>query len=67
MLTILGVKVSIETLLFFVLFLASELLGNSKRFKSNSVVQGIVSAANYMKIFRKEDDKIARIKETLKG
>lgn len=67
MLTILGVKVSIETLLFFVLFLASEFLGNSKQFKSNSVVQGIVSAANYMKIFRKEDDKIARIKETLKG
>lgn len=67
MLTILGLKVSYETLLFFVLFIASEYLAASKRFKSNGVAQALVSAANYFKIFRKEDDKIARIKDVLKG
>jgi hypothetical protein len=67
MLTIFGVKVSIEALAFFVLFLASEYLGSSKRYKANGVVQALTSAANYFKIFRKEDDKIARIKDILKG
>lgn len=67
MLTILGVKVSYETASFIALFIASEVLGNSKRFKSNSVVQAVLSAVNYMKLFRTEDDKIARIKKELKG
>lgn len=67
MLTILGVKVSYETASFIALFLASEVLGNSKRFKANSVVQAVLSAVNYMKLFRTEDDKIARIKKELKG
>jgi hypothetical protein len=67
MLTIFGAKVSLEALAFFILFLASEYLGASKRFKSNGVVQALTSSANYLKIFRKEDDKIARIKEILKG
>jgi len=53
MLTILGLKVSYETLLFLGLFVASEVVGNSK-LKSNSVVQ------------RKEDDKLQQIKDTLK-
>lgn len=67
MLTILGVKVSYETASFIALFLASEVLGNSKRFKANSVVQAVLSAVNYMKLFRTEDDRIARIKKELKG
>lgn len=67
MLTILGVKVSYETASFISLFIASEVLGNSKRFKANSVVQAVLSAVNYMKLFRTEDDKIARIKKELKG
>lgn len=67
MLTILGVKISYETASFIALFIASEVLGNSKRFKSNSVVQAVLSAVNYMKLFRTEDDKIARIKKELKG
>jgi hypothetical protein len=67
MLTILGAKVSIETLAFFVLFLASEFLGASKRFRSNGVVQALNSSTNYLKIFRKEDDKIEQIKKILRG
>lgn len=67
MLTIFGAKVSIEALAFFVLFLTSEYLGASKRFKSNGVVQAIGSAANYFKLFRKEDDKIEQIKRILRG
>lgn len=67
MLTFFGIKVSYEAASFISLFLASEVLGTSKRFKSNSVVQALVSAVNYLKLFRTEDDKIARIKDTLKG
>jgi hypothetical protein len=67
MLTIFGAKVSIEALAFFVLFIASEFLGASKRFKSNSVVQALINSTNYFKIFRKEDDKIDQIKKILRG
>lgn len=67
MLTILGVKVSVETLAFFVLFIASEYLGASKKYKSNGVVQALVSVAAYFKPFRKEDDKINRFKDIFKG
>lgn len=66
MLTILGAKVSYETLVFFVLFLSSEAIGASK-LKENSVVQAFLSIVSYLKLVRKEDDKIARIKDTLKG
>lgn len=67
MLTIFGAKVSIEALAFFILFIASEFLGASKRYKANGVVQALTSSANYMKIFRKEDDKIEQIKKILRG
>ena len=67
MLTILGFKVSIETVTFFVLFLASEYLGTNSRLKSNSLVQAFTSAVNSFKLFRKEDDRIRRIKDSLKG
>jgi hypothetical protein len=67
MLTILGAKVSIETVGFFVLFIASEYIGTNPRLKSNSVVQAVVSAVNSIKLFRKEDDQIRRIKDSFKG
>ena len=67
MLTIFGATVSIEALAFFILFIASEYLGASKRFKSNGVVQALTSSTNYFKIFRKEDDKIEQIKKILRG
>jgi hypothetical protein len=66
MLTILGIKVSYETLVFFALFLGSEVIGNSK-LKENSIVQVLLSIVTYLKIVRKEDDKIQRIKDSLKG
>lgn len=67
MLTILGAKVSFETLAFFILFLASEYLGASSKFRSNGVVQAILSVAGYLKLVRKEDDKIQRIKDVFRG
>lgn len=66
MFTILGIKVSYETLLFFVLFIASELIGNSK-LKENSVVQLLRDLIGYLKPLRREDDKIQKIKDILRG
>ena len=65
MLTILGLKVSYETLLFLGLFVASEVVGNSK-LKSNSVVQIILAGINALKPLRKEDDKLQQLKDTFK-
>jgi hypothetical protein len=64
-LTFLGIKVSYETLAFLALFLASEVVGNSK-LKENSIVQLLLNAVNSLKPFRTEDDKIATIKDSLK-
>ena len=66
MLTFLGITISYEALVFFALFLGSEAVGASK-LKQNSLVQALLSVVAYLKIIRKEDDKIARIKDTLKG
>ena len=66
MLTLLGVKVSYETLLFFALFLGSEVIGASK-LKDNSIVQVVLSLVSYLKVVRKEDDKIQKLKDILKG
>ena len=65
MLTIFGIKVSFEALIFFGLFIGSEIIGNSK-LKENSVVQVILRAIEALKPHRTEDDKIQRIKDTLK-
>ena len=65
MLTFLGIKLSYETLSFLLLFLGSELLGASK-FKSNGVVQLLLSAINSLKPFRNEDERLAKAKELLK-
>jgi hypothetical protein len=64
MLTILGLKVSYETIAFLALFLASEVVGNSK-LKSNSIVQLFVNAVNSLKPFRTEDDKITKVKDSI--
>ena len=65
MITILGVKVTYETLAFFALFIGSEVLGASK-LKSNSIVQLLLSGVNAMKPLRKEDEQIQRIKDTFR-
>lgn len=65
MLTILGLKVSWETILFFALFIGSEVVGNSK-LKENSLVQIILAGVNALKPLRKEDDQIKQLKDTLK-
>jgi hypothetical protein len=66
MLTILGIKLSFETLAFFVLFIASEIIGNSK-LKSNNVVQLLLSLVGGLKPLRKEDDQVEAIRRTLGG
>ena len=65
MLTILGLKVSWETILFFALFIGSEVVGNSK-LKENSIIQIILAGVNALKPLRKEDDQIKQLKDTLK-
>jgi hypothetical protein len=64
MIEILGIKLTYETLLFLVLFLVSEVLPYT-RLKDNSVTQLVLHAAKTLKPFRKEDDKIERIKAQL--
>jgi hypothetical protein len=64
MLTILGLKVSYETLAFFVLFIGSEVLASSK-LKSNSFVQLLLNAVESLKPFRSEDDKIKNVKDSI--
>jgi len=65
MITLLGIKVSYETLAFLALFLGSEVIGASK-LKSNGVVQLILGGINALKPLRKEDDQIQRIKDSIK-
>lgn len=65
MLTFLGIKVSYETLAFLALFVASEVIASSK-LKENSIVQLLLNAVNALKPLRTEDDKIIKIKESLK-
>jgi len=65
MITILGIKVSYEALVFFALFIGSEVIGASK-LKSNGFVQLFLNGINAMKPLRKEDDQIQRIKDTFK-
>jgi hypothetical protein len=64
MLTLFGLKVSYETLVFLALFVASEVVGNSK-LKENSIVQLLLNAVNSLKPFRSEDDKIQKIKDSI--
>ena len=65
MITIFGLKLTYEAAVFFALFLASELIGVSK-FKSNSLVQIFLKVVDLMRPLRSEDDKIKRIKDSIK-
>lgn len=65
MITIFGLKLSYEAAVFFALFLASEVIGLSK-FKSNTVVQIFLKVVDLLRPLRSEDDKIKRIKDSLK-
>jgi hypothetical protein len=65
MLTFLGIKISYESLAYLSLFLGSEAVGVSK-LKSNSLVQLALGFVSYLKIFRKEDDQLKKIKDALK-
>ena len=66
MLTLFGIKFSIETIAFFSLFLASEVVGQSK-LQSNGIVQLLANAVGALKPLRKEDDMITQIKKILRG
>jgi hypothetical protein len=66
MLTIFGIKVSYEALIFFGLFIGSEIIGASK-LKENSIAQLFVRVVEVLKPHRTEDDKIQRVKNTFKG
>jgi hypothetical protein len=67
MITILGIKVSYETLAFFILFITSEYLGMTKKRRSNSVTQAISMAAAYFGKHRTEDDTVRRFRRTFRG
>ena len=65
MLTFLGIKISYESLAYLSLFLGSEAVGVSK-LKSNSLVQVALSFISFLKLTRKEDDQLKKIKDALK-
>lgn len=65
MLTILGVKFSYETLGFFALFIASEVVGISK-LKENSIGQLILTAARFFAPLRKEDERVEKIRDSFR-
>jgi hypothetical protein len=65
MITIFGLKLSYEAAIFFGLFIASEVIGVSK-YRSNSLVQVFLKIVQLLKPLRSEDDKLRRIKDSLK-
>jgi hypothetical protein len=65
MLTFLGLKISYESLAYLSLFLGSEAVGVSK-LKSNSLVQLGLCFVSFIKLTRKEDDQLKKIKDALK-
>jgi hypothetical protein len=62
MIEILGIKFTYEALAAFALFLASEAIGLSPRLQQSSVSQIVLQVARSVAPFRREDEKIARIK-----
>ena len=65
MITFLGITMSYEAVAFLLLFLASEILAVSP-WKDNSLVQFILRMALMVKPMRREDEKLQRIRETLR-
>lgn len=66
MIEILGIKFTYETLLFFALFLASEVIGGNEKLKANSVVQLFLSIVNNLRPLRSEDNRIEKIRDSLR-
>lgn len=66
MLTIFGLKVSYETLLFLALFIASEVVASSK-LKENSIVQLAQSLLAALRPLRKEDDLVNSLKQQIES
>lgn len=64
MIEILGIKVSIEALIFFALFIVDEVLTLSPA-KSNSIVQLLQNLLRTVKPARREDEKVEAIKTKL--
>jgi hypothetical protein len=65
MIEILGIKLSYEAAAFLALFIFDELVPHLP-IKGNSIVQVIQGVIGQLKMFRKEDDKIQKIKDALK-
>ena len=65
MITIFGLKLSYEAAIFFGLFIASEIIGVSK-YRSNSLVQVFLKVVQLLKPLRTEDDKLRRLRDSLK-
>jgi hypothetical protein len=65
MITIFGLKLSYEAAIFFGLFIASEVIGVSK-YRSNSLVQVFLKVVQMLKPLRSEDDKLRKIRDSLK-
>lgn len=65
MITIFGLKLSYEAAIFFGLFIASEVIGVSK-YRSNSLVQVFLKVINLLKPLRTEDDKLRKLRDSLK-
>lgn len=62
MIEILGVKITYEALGFIAAFAASEVIGVSK-LKENSLAQLAVSLITTLKPVRREDEKVAAVKQ----
>jgi hypothetical protein len=64
MIELFGIKVSIEALIFVVLFVVDEVLALSPA-KSNSIVQLLSNLLRTVKPARREDEKVEAIKDKL--
>jgi hypothetical protein len=64
MIELFGIKVSIEALIFVVLFVVDEALALSPA-KSNSIVQLLSNLLRTVKPARREDEKVEAIKDKL--
>lgn len=64
--TVMGVTLSGETLLFFAIFLLSEWVGSNPNLKENSVAGLFLSLVQYLTLGRSEDDKVKKIRDILR-
>lgn len=62
MIEILGIKLTYEALGFLVAFIASEIIGASKKLKNNSLAGLLKSIIDGQRPYRQEDEKIDAVK-----